>query len=164
MADDDRELTGVGGWLAFLVAVLGIIRPITAVISTYMNLYGDPNVALAYGTAWPTILLFEWLLNGAMIAACWYLAWRLLFRPVPRTVPITIAGLWIVSVAYQLIDLTGVTWISGAPMVLLVPFMIRPLIQGIIFSTIWTLYLLKSERVANTYRRHDEAAVAQVFG
>jgi hypothetical protein len=164
MAYGDAEGGGVGGWLAFLVLVLAAFRPLAVLIATYVNLYGDPNVALAYGAVWPTIELFEWLLNAVMIGACWYLAWRLNYRPVRRTVPIVIAGLWLVSVVYQLIDLAGISMISGAPFGLLIGFVVWPLVQGVIFSALWTAYLLRSKRVANTYLRHDEREVAEVFG
>src|ERR1700742_863008 len=104
MAYGDPDGGGVGGWLAFLVLVLAVLRPLAVLVSTASNLYGDPNVALAYGAAWPTIQGFEWLLTAAMIGTCWYLAWRLNYRLVWRTVPITIAGIWLASFAYQLID------------------------------------------------------------
>lgn len=155
---------GVGGWLAFLVLVLAVFRPLAVLIATYANLYGDPNVALAYGAAWPAIQLFEWLLNAAMIGTCWYLAWRLNRRQVWRTVQITIAGLWLVALGYQLIDLAGVAMISGAPLDLLIGYVARPLVQSVIFCAIWTAYLLKSRRVANTYPRHGETEIAEVFG
>jgi len=164
MAYGDPDGGGVGGWLAFLVLVLAVFRPLAVLVSTVANLYGDPNVALAYGAVWPTVQAFEWLLNAAMIGGCWYLAWRLYYRPVWRTVPITIAGIWLVSVAYQLIDLAGVSVISGAPFGLLIGYVVRPLVQSVIFSALWTAYLLRSKRVANTYLRHDEREVAEVFG
>jgi hypothetical protein len=163
MAYGDPDGAGVGGWLAFLVLVLAVFRPLAVLIALYANLYADPNVAAAYGPVWPAIQLFEWLINGAMIAGCWYLAWRLSRRQVWRTVPITIIGIWLVSPAYLLIDLVGISMISGASLTALSGYVARPLVQSVVFSILWTAYLLRSKRVANTYPRH-ETEIAEVFG
>jgi len=167
MAYTDRDGSGVGagvgGWLAFLVLVLAVFRPLAVLVGLYLNLYANPNVATAYGAAWPAIQIFEWLLNAAMIAGCWYLAWLLNRRQVWRTVQITIAGLWVVALGYQLIDLVGVSLISGASIGLLLSYVARPLIQSVIFCVLWSAYLLRSKRVANTYLRHEDG-IAEVFG
>jgi hypothetical protein len=155
---------GVGGWLMFLVLVLGIFRPLAVVVSIYANLYADPKVALAYGPVWPAIQLFEWLLNAAMIAGCWYLVWRLYRIQVWRTVQITIAGLWLVSLIYQLVDLAGISLIAGVAPERLISYVARPIVQSVIFSVLWTAYLLRSKRVANTYLRQGEGGIAEVFG
>ena len=155
---------GVGGWLMFLVLVLGVFRPLAVLVSIYANLYADPNVALAYGPVWPAIQLFEWLLNAAMIAGCWYLVWRLNRRQVWRTVQLTIAGLWLVSLGYQLLDVAGISLIAGVAAERLIPFVIWPIAQSVIFCLLWTAYLLRSKRVANTYVRHGETEISEVFG
>jgi hypothetical protein len=77
-------------------------------------------------------------------------------------VPITIAGLWLVTLAYQFIDVIGVSLIGGVPAGALLGYIAVPLGQGTVFSLLWTTYLLRSKRVANTYRRH-EAEVGEVF-
>ena len=164
MAYGDPDGGGVGGWLALLVLILAVFRPLALVFSSYTNLYGDPNVALAYGAAWSALQLFEWLLIAATIGACLYLAWRLNYRPVWRTVPIAIAGIWLVSLGYQLIDTIGVALIGNIPLGLLLGVVAPALVQSVIFSLLWTAYLLRSKRVANTYLRHDGAQVAEVFG
>ena len=168
MAYTDHEGSGVGagvgGWLMLLVLALGVFRPLAVAVSVYVNLYADPKVALAYGSVWPAIQLFEWLLNGAMIAGCWYLVWRLNRRQVWRTVQITIAGLWLVALGYQLADMAGVSLIAGVAPERLLPFVVGPIVQSILFCTLWTAYLLRSKRVANTYLRQDGSGIAEVFG
>lgn len=164
MAYGDPEGGGVGGWLALLVLILAAFRPLALVFSAYANLYGDPRVALAYGAAWGSLQLFEWLLIAATIAGCWFVAWRLNSRPVRSSVKIAIAGIWILSLGYLLIDTIGVALIGHIPLALLFGAVVPSAVQGLIFSVLWTAYLLKSKRVANTYMRHDEAGVAEVFG
>jgi hypothetical protein len=166
--DPDRDGTGtgigIGGWLAFFVLVLTVFRPLTMLISTYANLYGDPNVALAYGAVWGSVQTFEWLLAVAMTLGCWYLAWRLHRIRIWRTVQITIAGVWAVSIGAQLIEAAGVVLIGGLPADLVIGVVAPMLGRGLIFGGVWTAYLLRSERVANTYPRHGETEIAEVFG
>jgi hypothetical protein len=164
MAYSDPEGGGVGGWLAFLVLILAAFRPLALLFSTYTGLYGDPQVGLAYGAIWSSLQLFEWALTAATVAGCWYLAWRLNSRPVWRTVPIVIAGIWIVSLGYQLVETLGITMIANVPLDLLFGAVVPEMVRSVIFSLLWTAYLLRSKRVANTYLRHDEAEVAEVFG
>jgi hypothetical protein len=164
MAYSDPDGGGVGGWLALLVLILAAFRPLALIFSAYTNLYGDPQVALAYGAAWRPLQLFEWLLVATTIAGCWFVAWRLNSRPVWRSVKIAIAGIWILSLGYQLADTIGVALIGNIPVALLFGAVVPAVVQSVVFSLVWSAYLLKSKRVANTYLRHDEAEVAQVFG
>ena len=45
-----------------------------------------------------------------------------------------------------------------------VAYVARPIVQSVIFSVLWTAYLLRSKRVANTYLRQDGSEIAEVFG
>jgi hypothetical protein len=61
-----------------------------------------------------------------------------------------------------LTELMGVALISGAPVGMLIGYDARPLGQSLFFSLLWSAYLLRSKRVANTYERED-AQVGEVF-
>lgn len=165
MAYDDPGGAGVGGWLAFFVLAMAVFTPLIMIFTTATALYGDTVVALSYPQVWGTIQAYEWTLAAITIAGCWYIAWRLNYVQTWRTVRITIGGIWLIAIGSLVADLVGIALITGLPLSTMFaaaagPEMVRPFV----FCTIWTAYFLRSKRVANTYLRHDEEEIAEVFG
>ena len=142
--------TGIGGWLAFFMLVLAVFRPLTVLISTYTNLYGDPNVALAYGAAWRSVHPFEWLLAATLTVGC-----GIWLGGLPDTGladhAASIAGIWAVSLGAQLIEAAGIVLIGNMPLDLVIGVVAPMLGRGLVFGVVWTAYLLRSDRVAGTY-------------
>jgi Protein of unknown function (DUF2569) len=164
MADDSDE-TGLGGWLAFFVFAMAGLTPVAMVYSTWTALYGDESVGFAAMDYWTTLQVFEWSLAAVVIAGCWFIAARLAWVQVWRSVQITIAGIWILGLGSLLVDFVGVSMITGIPLALLASGLGPEVVRPLIFGAIWTAYFLRSKRVANTYRRDgDPEEVAQVFG
>jgi hypothetical protein len=163
MAYSDPEGGGVGGWLAFFVLVMAVFSPLAMLIGTAGSLYGDAGLEQAFPDLWTTIQAFEWSLAAITIAGCWYVAWRLNKVYVWKTVRITIAGIWLLSVGSLVVEILGISMITGVPVASMTAAVGAEIVRPFIFSTIWTAYFLRSKRVANTYLRHDEAEVAQVF-
>jgi hypothetical protein len=161
MSYDDRYLRGVGGWLAFLVIVLAVLTPLRVLVST-LQLYGDPEIAAAFGSRWALIQAIEIGLSVATVLFSWYLAWRLNAVEVWRTVQIVIAGLWILSLGTLALEVLAVSLIGGLPLGAMVEATMFEVVRGFVFAGIWTAYLLKSRRVANTYADRQED-VAEVF-
>jgi len=165
MAFNDPDGAGVGGWLAFFVLVMAAFTPLTMVVTTATTLYGDAAMPLAYADHWAALQIFEWSLAAAVIAGCWFIAWRLVKVQAWRTVRVTIAGIWIIALGSLLAEFLGVALIAGLPLTLLAADLGRELVRPLVFCTVWTAYFLRSKRVANTYPRHPEAdEVAEVFG
>lgn len=162
---DETELRGVGGWLGFFVVVIAILSPLRLLISAYINLYADPQVALAYGPLWPRIQAAEWAIIGAALLVHAFIAWRLLKVHRWSSVRITIVLIWLLATGVTWIELVAVSMIAQLPLAALAEGIVVELARPFIFCLVWTAYLLRSKRVANTYPRHAEAEeVAEVFG
>lgn len=167
MADDARELRGIGGWLAFFIVVLTVFAPIRAVVNTATNLYGDPGIASAYADRWVLLQAIEWGIVAVAIGTYWYLGWRLYAVHVWQSVQLTIAGLWLVPLLMSLIEVIVVGVAAGIDvdgLRDLVGSVLPELWRPALSAGVWTAYLLRSRRVANTYARHpDDDELNAVF-
>ncbi len=163
MAYTDPDGAGVGGWLAFFMLVMAVFSPLAIAFTTATALYGNDALAQTYPDRWTMIQTFEWTLATLTIAGCWYIAWRLNKVHVWRTVQITIIGMWLLSVGPLVAEVLGLSVLTGIPVANMFGAADPELARPFVFSLIWTAYFLRSERVANTYPRH-EAEVAEVFG
>lgn len=157
------ELRGVGGWLRLFVIILTVISPIRMVIQTESMLRLAPAVEAQMGSEWALYVGFTWLLVTVMIAAFYYFAYRLIWVQNRATVRIVIRGLWIVTAGGLALDflVSGILWPEA-----LLQFeseYVVGVVQTLIFPTVWSLYLVKSQRVANTYV-DDESDAQQIFG
>jgi hypothetical protein len=161
MAYDDSDLRGVGGWLAFFIIVLAILTPIRVVIAT-AGIYSDPQIALAFGDRWWLAQAIELGLAAVNLLGAWYIAWRLNSVHVWQSVRIAIAGIWILAVPLTLVELIAVALLLGISVADIAAESAADLVRGLLFCLIWTAYLLKSRRVANTYGE-DEGEVGEVF-
>ena len=158
------DLVGVGGWLAFFAFSLGLASPVAGLISVATTLYGDSMIRSAYGEVFGQLEIFEWLVLGVSVAACWYVVWRLFNRRNRATVWIAIATIWLVAPGGLLGEAYGVSLISGVPMAELMGNVDAEFVRPFIFAGVWTLYLLMSERVKNTYSGLTrDVQVAEVF-
>lgn len=154
-----EELRGVKGWLLTFVIIVSVVSPLAVIILVTRDLYGDPYIAVAYGEIWRSIETFEWLHTVVVILACWFVAWRLVAVHNWMSVRIAIAGIWLIAVGGVLTELLGISLIAGIPFGELLGASVGPeLIRPLIFCGIWTAYLLKSQRVENTYRGGEEQA------
>lgn len=165
MADylEAAELRGVGGWLRLFVIVLTVISPIRSVIQTASILRLAPEVEAQMGSEWMLYVGFTWLLVAVISAALYYFAYRLIWVQNRATVRIVIRGLWIVTVGGLALDflVSGILWPEA--FLQFESEYVVGVVQALVFPTIWSLYLIKSRRVANTYV-DDESEAQQIFG
>lgn len=165
MAYSDGELRGVGGWLTFFLVTLGIVGPAASVWSV-MAMMTDRQAAGAFGETWDTVLRAEWTIVGLACLAMWFAVYRFLAVRNWTTVVIGISVIWLVASVTLFIEPLIVAGLLGMPLGQLYGAMGFSLVRPLIYATVWTAYLLKSERVANTYRypeQGNEAALAEVF-
>lgn len=164
MALDDKVGAGIGGWLAFFVVVIAFFTPAAMVVAAAAALYGgiDGGIVDIEG---PTIEVFKWAIVALVTAGCWYIAWRLHKMKVWQTVRIAIAGLWIIAIGSTAADVIGISLITGVPIGWLLEGAVSEIVRPLAFAGLWTAYLLRSRRVANTYPREAAPAkAAEVFG
>ncbi|NLC23472.1 MAG: DUF2569 domain-containing protein [Oxalobacter sp.] len=147
-------LQGVGGWLAFLVISMGILSPIYSLYSFFRET-----------TEWHAAAILMLVINLAACGFYVYGAWRLNSRHVWRSVRLAIICLWVggflATIFLLLVGLIFGGW-AGVASVLSAD---KDGVRQFIYPTVWTLYLLRSVRVKNTYRREsDKEELAQYLG
>jgi hypothetical protein len=155
----DGELRGVGGWLVFFILVMAVISPLISIVQVSRELYGASFAGFESNPILSTSRIFAWALVGVTAAIGWFVAYRLIAVHNWTSVKLAIAGIWIVGLGAMVAEYVGVMIIAGMSLdALLAETGPRGVIQPFVFGLIWTSYLLKSERVANTYRGIEEQA------
>ena len=154
---------GIGGWLVFFLMTVGVFAPLRILFTAY-GLFSDPQVAAAYGDRWPLLATTEVILIALNLAALAFLVWRFFMHRTWQSVRIGIAGIWLIPIAVTILETLAVTLIGGVSAAALLTQMSPDLAQMLIYSTVWTAYLLRSVRVANTYpRENEEEELTEVF-
>jgi len=147
MRNDD--LRGVYGWLRWLVIVLLVPSPLFLIGGTSNDIYTVEKLSPQMLTlpGWDTYKTVIWSVTLTNAAALFASGWRLLKHHIPSSVGITIAVLWATPFASVFAAKVAATFIFDIN----IPVKFDALTQPILFSMIWTAYLLTSKRVKNTY-------------
>jgi hypothetical protein len=145
--EDDR---GVGGWLAFFLITLGVVTPALTLYSVWLTL-SDPAIASAFGPSWPAFRASETILAAAVLGICWFTCWRFLTRFNWQTVRIGMVALGLLALLSVIVEPLVLATLTGIPLGMIMGAAGAELIRPIVYSTVWSLYLLRSRRVANTY-------------
>ena len=153
-----ERLSGTNGWLAFLIVSLAVLSPLGALVSAWSDLYRDPATATVLGTRFRLLEAYDWLRAAALVAVCWFLAWRLEKRRAWRTVRIVVAGLWLTALLPGLLDAALLSALLHVPPGRLLAGIAAARARPILYAALWTAYLLRSERVRNTYPVGGDAA------
>jgi hypothetical protein len=146
MSEGDGSLRGVGGWLALLVAILAVLSPL-GIAASVLGLFTNDSLPGLYGADWPLYRNAQLALAALHVAGSWYLAWRLISVRTPQTVRVVILGLWLLGPGLLLVE-TVLTVLVGRVQT---GSLLASAGADILFALVWTLYLRKSRRVANTY-------------
>jgi len=152
--DSSNYLKGVGGWLKLLVLGLCIFGPL---ISCGQNANDfaraeASNPSLAGLESWQSFKTYSnWalLLSLSITFSAGYRLWKI---HTPESVNFAIAAMWIAAPASVLLQV-GAAYLSIGLDALreAAPEMISGVVRGWIVAFVWTMYLLKSRRVRNTY-------------
>ncbi len=148
MAYDERALRGIGGWLAFLIVILAGFSPLRIALEL-VGLWSMPTAAVAGDP-----VAYRWIgtvMGLVRLAVTLYVAWRLYAVHRPETVRIAILGLWTAAIGITAVELLLLLLVARFPLGDVTTGGAVVLGQGALFAAIWTLYLRRSRRVANTY-------------
>ena len=157
--DGDR---GVGGWLAFFLVTLGIFSPAFGLISLAREL-NDPQSIMVF-QAWPSLKTAEIAVVVFQIVLCWFVCYRFLRVFNWTTVVIGVAALVILALAAVVVQPMLIAGVSGLPAGMVYRAIGVELIRPIVYSVLWSSYLLVSKRVRRTYDPAQSAVeVDQVF-
>ncbi len=155
----DDELRGVQGWLLVFVIIIALVSPGWGAIQVYAELYTGQAAFLADEPLFASLRNVAWAMVAFTFLIGWFVAWRLLAVHNWTSVQIAIAGIWLSSVGSLVLEYVAVTWILGLPADALAgQLQPQDIIRPFVFGLIWTTYLLKSQRVENTYRGGEEQA------
>lgn len=161
---EQPELRGTGGWLGLLVFTLAIISPIRILLATMAALNVETTVEAQIGPNWRTYEFLSWFLAVLSIAGAMFLAWRLVYVQRRSTIGLVIGGLWVLALLPLLIDVTlGLALFPMFTSEHVAQSLPVELLRSAIYPTVWSAYLLRSRRVANTYII-DETTAKHIFG
>ena len=152
MGYQSSEVSGVGGWLAFFLVTLGVFTPLNVGFALFQTFTAQNEV----GDDWAAIRIIYLIGNGSIIATAWFITWRLLRVRKWQSVRIAVGGLCLIAVVPHAFEIIAGSLVTGAPIGNLVAGWGYRLFQPLIYSAVWTAYLLQSARVWNTYPRDDE--------
>jgi Protein of unknown function (DUF2569) len=149
-----KQLVGVGGWLAFLVAVLFILGPILSLLLTLGEVSSTEKQypEIVGNELWANIKLVIWATLASQIAISIFAGYRLNSRRVPATVPIVIACLWLMGPVLNFLAFLIVSSMNQQADASTNEIAVE-IFRSVMTATGWTAYLLLSRRVKNTYRR-----------
>ena len=145
--DSRPELSGVGGWLAFLCVSLLLFTPLSAIreiAGVLMDQSMEP-VEKTFVIGFVGVALGFAVLSGIGLVRLW-----------PQAVVVA-KGYFFFSLATGLLILLSAVLGGVSP----ADFVIG--LQTIAVSAVWLGYLYRSERVRNTYGRNTVSDAAEVF-
>jgi hypothetical protein len=161
-----KQLEGIGGWLAFFLVTLGVITPISVLVTTGITTTST-DVDPGFLSVWPRVVVMEWILAGITALACWFALYRFLRVRTWQTVRIGIAVLVLITAIAIFVEPLLAAALLGVSFGQIFQATGSELVRPIIYCGIWTAYLLRSDRVANTYRlaplERDAEALSEVF-
>jgi hypothetical protein len=165
MAYRDDEISGIGGWLLLFVLTLGVFTPFTIIyllFATFSNGFAYDQMSAMPGL--PAYRAGVAILRVASLSTCLFLTWRLCKVRTWQTIRLTIMLIWIMGLGVAVGELLLIALLIGDPFAGVSIREFVPLARVAAYATIWTAYLLRSRRVANTYPRHgDEDRLAAIF-
>lgn len=153
----NEYLSGVGGWLYFLIISLMVLGPLKLIGQTYGSFADtlDKYPQLANNPQWQSIKLYSWCLIMVSVAFSITTGYKLWKNHERASVRFAIQNFFLIQPAITLgiyimpaIVLGNINQLDP----LSDPQALGGLIGYLIMAGVWTTYLLKSKRVANTYR------------
>ncbi|MDP9413322.1 MAG: DUF2569 domain-containing protein [Pseudomonadota bacterium] len=143
----DKRLEGVGGWLAFLVIGLLVLTPLRG-LSAFgqLSLLAD-NEGVNLPQMVYNIEVLKIALQVALAAAA---GAKLYGSRHINTVPFVIVLLWLAGPILNALDFIAVSWLLHEQVVN--GQRVGAMTASVLWAALWTVYLLQSKRVQNTYR------------
>lgn len=150
---DNAQLRGVGGWLAFLIYSRLWASAPWSVVTTLGEIRKaeDLNPAVIGSPIWEQMQISTWATVLFGVAICVITSLLMLKHHEWGSVRAMIAGLWVAGPLVTAANLAICAWI--AKISLWGPASYAATIPTLFPAIVWTAYLLRSRRVANTYPR-----------
>jgi hypothetical protein len=158
-----EPLRGVGGWLGYLVLLLIVISPVKMVVETGQALQQveSENPGLRSVAEWVDYTQWSWALVAAAVSLSFAAGYRLWKVHHWDSVKFAIGALWLIGAGTSVADWL-ITWAILDTAVALTEMIDSDIAAALIGPMLWTAYLLRSKRVANTYREAPVYLTAHV--
>ncbi len=161
MSDQMGGPSGIGGWLAFFIVVLTLISPGLSIANELRwQPYFIDFPPIAPGLS---VEAASWIVTTTSIFGTWFFAYRLVFVRRWTTVRMVIAGVWIIAVLGLVLRAAIISLSLGSDMAAILTASGFGQLRPFAFCTVWTVYLIQSDRVSDTYPRDDTESLATVF-
>lgn len=151
---NDRPKAGVGGWLAFLIAWMVVFRPLAgAILLNQMHVAGAQDSKIVENSTWLINTSFFWLVFLIVAALSIYGGLRLWRDRTYASVQAAIWILWVTTPIAAAALLISEAYLQGT-----VTFTdaLERILLNVVVAAAWTLYLIRSRRVALTYPRTEK--------
>ena len=160
----NQNLSGIGGWLGFLIISLMVLGPLAG-LGKLMNEFQDAErqfPQLITNPQWLNYKQFSWLIltiAAALSISAGYRLWKIHFS---ESVRFAILALWLSGPLGNFLYFTAAVIVFGSQtMANALPEMLGGILGSCIAAGIWTAYLMRSIRVQNTYKSGLIANVAK---
>ena len=153
---------GVAGWLGVVWLYLVFGLPFGSAYLVWKAL-NHPIIRSFPGQALTLVEISLWTAAVTTGAVSWYLAWRLSYRQVWRTVEVVVAGFWFIALGTNALEFVGLSLATGLPLFSLIAGGWPAWARSAIIAVLATAYF-PLRRVARTYPRVRKGPdVTQVF-
>lgn len=150
-----EELKGVGGWLAWLVFGLIFVTPLLVFTNVHKDIsQTEISYPAVIGTQlWANYKMAQWSVGTLQAAISVFAAIGLWFYHVPRSVSVAKISLWVAGPVIAIVaNIIVPRLTSGAPLSdEYIAQAVGVVLSSSVSAIVWTLYLMRSRRVANTY-------------
>lgn len=155
LRERSSPLSGMGGWLAFLVVSLVMIWPLAGLMTTDEGLryFGQHN-EIAASLVWQEYSNVIWMLfvlRSVLSILAGYRLYRVRDR---ESVHFAIDVIWLAGPVLNLVSIMTGIMVVDTPLYAGVRFweMVLDMGLSVLLALLWTAYLKRSVRVENTYK------------
>lgn len=152
--DIRSDLRGVGGWLALLIFGLCILGPLSNLgrLSADFQAAEQSTPGLASLSTWLNYKQYMWWTYFVTAILTFIAGYRLWKIHRPESVRFAIAALWIANLLASLGYFAAAYAALGQiALTQAIPTLVKQLLFSVGIAGVWTLYLVKSRRIKNTY-------------
>ncbi len=148
-------ISGIGGWLGFLIVVLMIISPLSDynILANGFREASQKSSVLTSTQQWQYYKQASWLIFAISAAIKYSAGYRLWKTHQPESVSFAILALWLsFPIAYIASSISEVLIFNLNINDALISGMYIGATIQILIAGFWTAYLMRSVRVKNTYK------------
>lgn len=156
------NIEGIGGWLLLFLLVYGAGAPLLALFHLLTTLSDARLIEYLGARRFRLLMVFECMIRAFYVLACWYPVARLVFVRRWSSVRVAVACLWLTTPLLLLVQAALTALLRWGSFDAMLAYALSEISVTLWAATafLWTVYLLRSKRVARTYARPGFAAAS----